>query len=234
MKGIDIPAKFVIKRNNDDPIICEGLNMVEGANTAFDIELVNNVLKVTSRVVVNGAVSSIMDSNVTANRALVSNASGKIDVDPVIDKTELERLDNVSDNIQTQLNKKLEHSKAITRGRNMDTILSGLTRYTDLQFSMYRTMEDQAKDIIVEDVDITKITIKVNNNTTNSDSTITLRKNGADTLAVITIPADTTGVFTDEHVISLEAGDEVSFKIISGSGIAMTFGDIQSSLIMSI
>ena len=55
----------------------------------------------------NGAVSTIKDNNLTTNRALVSNSSGKVDVSDVT-STELSYLDGVTSNVQTQLNGKLE------------------------------------------------------------------------------------------------------------------------------
>lgn len=56
---------------------------------------------------VTGGASTIVDSNLTANRALVSNSSGKVAVSPVT-ATELGYLDGVTSNVQTQLDKKLE------------------------------------------------------------------------------------------------------------------------------
>lgn len=55
----------------------------------------------------NGAVSTIKDSNLTANRALISDNSGKIAVSDVT-STELSYLDGVTSSIQTQLNAKLD------------------------------------------------------------------------------------------------------------------------------
>ncbi len=54
----------------------------------------------------DGAASTIVSSNLTANRALVSNASGKVAVS-AITSTELGYLDGVTSSIQTQLNSKL-------------------------------------------------------------------------------------------------------------------------------
>ena len=54
----------------------------------------------------NGAVSTIKDNNLTASRALVSDANGKVAVSAVT-STELGYLDGVTSNIQTQLNSKL-------------------------------------------------------------------------------------------------------------------------------
>lgn len=51
----------------------------------------------------NGAVSTIKDSNLTANRALISNGSGKVAVSDIT-STELSYLDGANSNIQTQLN----------------------------------------------------------------------------------------------------------------------------------
>ena len=70
---------------------------------------VNNVqAALTSKqdTVVGGA-STITADNLTANRALVSNSSGKVAVSTVT-STELGYLDGVTSNVQTQLNKKLE------------------------------------------------------------------------------------------------------------------------------
>lgn len=70
---------------------------------------VNNVqTALTSKqdTVVGGA-STITADNLTANRALVSNSSGKVAVSSVT-STELGYLDGVTSNVQTQLNKKIE------------------------------------------------------------------------------------------------------------------------------
>lgn len=55
---------------------------------------------------ITGGASTITSTNLTANRALVSNANGKVTVSDVT-STELGYLDGVTSNIQTQLNGKL-------------------------------------------------------------------------------------------------------------------------------
>ena len=55
---------------------------------------------------ITGAATTITGSNLTANRALISNSSGKVEVSSVT-STELGYLDGVTSNIQTQLNNKL-------------------------------------------------------------------------------------------------------------------------------
>ena len=58
------------------------------------------------QVAITGAATSVTDSNLTANRVLISNASGKIAVSSEVTTTELEYINGVTDNIQTQLNAK--------------------------------------------------------------------------------------------------------------------------------
>ena len=55
---------------------------------------------------ITGAATTITDNNLTANRALISNSNGKVEVSSVT-STELSYLDGVTSNIQTQLNNKL-------------------------------------------------------------------------------------------------------------------------------
>lgn len=70
----------------------------------------------------NGAVSTIKDSNLTANRALISNGSGKVAVSAVT-STELGYLDGVTSNIQTQLNAK--GTSNLTIGTTSTTAAAG-------------------------------------------------------------------------------------------------------------
>lgn len=62
-----------------------------------------------------GAASTITGDNLTINRALISNGSGKVAVSAVT-STELGYLDGVSSNIQSQLNAKVDENAAITPG----------------------------------------------------------------------------------------------------------------------
>ena len=60
---------------------------------------------VAGQLNITGAASTIVSDNLTASRAVVSDAGGKVVVSPVT-STELGYLDNVTSNIQTQLNAK--------------------------------------------------------------------------------------------------------------------------------
>ena len=61
---------------------------------------------------VAGAASTITNDNLTANRALVSNSSGKVAVSAVT-STELGYLDGVTSNVQTQLNNKVPTNRTV-------------------------------------------------------------------------------------------------------------------------
>lgn len=63
----------------------------------------------TKQATITGGATTIVSSNLTASRALVSDASGKVAVSAVT-STELGYVDTVTSNIQTQLNGKLSTS----------------------------------------------------------------------------------------------------------------------------
>lgn len=67
-----------------------------------------NVLQ-SKQATITGAATTITDTNLTANRALISNSGGKVAVSTTT-STELTYLSGVTSNIQTQLNSKLETS----------------------------------------------------------------------------------------------------------------------------
>ena len=71
-----------------------------GALSSTDWTTFNN-----KQAAITGGASTITSSNLTVSRALVSDGSGKVAVSDIT-STELSYLDNVSSNIQTQLNSK--------------------------------------------------------------------------------------------------------------------------------
>ena len=104
------------------------LNLLDGV-TATTAEL-NYVDGVTSNIqtqlnakqaTITGAATTIDDANLTANRALISNGSGKVAVSAVT-STELGYLDGVTSNIQTQIN-----NAGITYSAGSGLDLSGTT-----------------------------------------------------------------------------------------------------------
>lgn len=71
-----------------------------GLSSNIQVQLNNKQATIT------GAASTVVTSNLTANRALISNGSGKIDISPTT-STELSYVNGVTSAIQTQINSKL-------------------------------------------------------------------------------------------------------------------------------
>lgn len=75
------------------------LNYVDGVTSAIQTQINSKQATIT------GAATTIDDANLTASRAVISNASGKVAVSAVTD-TELGYLDGVTSAVQTQINGK--------------------------------------------------------------------------------------------------------------------------------
>lgn len=102
-------AKQQINTNKDNIAMLDSdMEAAKGDITTLkgNVTTLTTTLQSKQDNIVGGA-STITDDNLTANRALVSNGSGKVAVSAVT-ATELSYLDGVTSNIQTQLNKKLE------------------------------------------------------------------------------------------------------------------------------
>ena len=102
-------AKQQINTNKDNIVMLDSdMEAAQGDNTTLkgNVTTLTTALQSKQDNIVGGA-STITGDNLTANRALVSNGSGKVAVSAVT-ATELGYLDGVTSNIQTQLNKKLE------------------------------------------------------------------------------------------------------------------------------
>lgn len=102
-------AKTQINTNEDNIAILDsdmGVAQADITTLKGNVSTLITALGSKQDVIAGGA-STITDSNLTANRALISNASGKVAVS-LVTSTELSYLDGVTSNIQTQLNNKLE------------------------------------------------------------------------------------------------------------------------------
>lgn len=87
-----------------------------------------------------GGVTTILDTNLTAKRALISDSNGKVVVSPVTD-TELGYLDGVTSAIQTQLDGKLgktAYAYGATRDGNGNDIASTYLTKSDYDASINR------------------------------------------------------------------------------------------------
>ena len=102
-------AKQQINTNEDNIAMLDSdMEAAQGDITTLkgNVSTLTTALNSKQNTVTGGA-STITDDNLTVNRALISNGSGKVAVSPVT-ATELGYLDGVTSNVQTQLNKKLE------------------------------------------------------------------------------------------------------------------------------
>jgi len=90
----------------------DATKIADGSVTSTEFQYLNGVTSAiqtqfaSKQATITGAATTITSSNLTANRAVVSNGSGKVAVSAVTD-TELGYLDGVTSAIQTQLDNKL-------------------------------------------------------------------------------------------------------------------------------
>ena len=85
---------------------------------------------------ITGGASTITSSNLTANRALVSNASGKVAASSIT-STQLGYLSGVTSNIQTQLNNLNKQSIAVT-ARSGTLVTNGSFKINDAYFLNFK------------------------------------------------------------------------------------------------
>lgn len=117
---------YTLEEGSNDSISVESrtlenipsLSFGSGENNTITINYNGNELATKADIpdgieAITGAASTIISDNLTANRALISNGSGKIAVSAVT-STELGYLDGVTSNVQTQLNNKADKSTAVT------------------------------------------------------------------------------------------------------------------------
>ena len=97
------------------------LGYLDGVTSAIQTQLDGKQATVT------GGASTITGSNLTTNRALVSNGSGKVAVSDVT-STELGYLDGVTSNIQTQLNAKAAQSSLTSHTDNTTVHITAAER----------------------------------------------------------------------------------------------------------
>jgi len=99
--------------------VATGINATKLANGTVSNTELQYINTVSSNVqtqlnakqaTITGAATTIASANLIANRAVISNASGKVGASSIITTTELEYLNNVSSAIQTQLDAAEQYS----------------------------------------------------------------------------------------------------------------------------
>lgn len=102
----------------------EELNYMDGVKENVQTQLdriTSDIGEVVAEALdIKGAASSIIADNLTAGRALVSDAGGKVAVSPVT-ATELGHLDGVRQNVQTQLDSKMSSGETAYAAAKLST-----------------------------------------------------------------------------------------------------------------
>lgn len=109
-QDIDVVASRVSTNEDNIAMLDSDMETAQGdiLTLKTNVTEVTNALTSKQDKIVGGA-STITDANLIANRALVSNSSGKVAVSAVT-STELGYLDGVTSNVQTQLDSKLSEA----------------------------------------------------------------------------------------------------------------------------
>lgn len=124
-QDIDVVASRVSTNEDNIAMLDSDMAAAQGDITTLkgNVTTLTNALGSKQDKIVGGA-STITDDNLTANRALVSNASGKVAASAVT-ATELGYLDGVTSNVQTQLNKKLESAPVTSVNAKTGAVVLG-------------------------------------------------------------------------------------------------------------
>ena len=120
-------ARYIILKNAGGEYLIPYTDKQDQLVSGTNIKTLNNVSQlgtgnISVQATITGAATTITSSNLTANRALIANASGKVAVSSVT-STELGYLSGVTSSIQAQLNEKL----STTSGAASTIISSNLT-----------------------------------------------------------------------------------------------------------
>jgi len=126
------------------------LNYTDGVTSLIQPQL--NGLVAFKQDTVTGAASTITSSNLTANRALLSNGSGKVAASANVTSTELGYLDGVTSNIQSQFNgisTELVNDTSPQLGGNLDGngFNISLTNNNHMQFGNWYVYMDGAGNL---------------------------------------------------------------------------------------
>lgn len=166
---------------------------------------------------ITGAASTVTTSNLTANRAVISNASGKIATNSVTD-TELGYLSGVTSAIQTQLNSKIASSVSFINNVLAQALTGAATptvRYHSLSGTV-SSLTTAYQIPIPTACTFSNFYARIYSAQGASGSLVfTLQKNAVDTALVVTIAAGSAaGNFSDtSNTVTFAAGDTWQVKI---------------------
>ena len=189
-------------------------------NTSTSLWESSNALS-TKQDTITGAASTVTTSNLTANRAVISNSSGKIATNAVTD-TELGYLSGVTSAIQTQLNSKIASSVSF-----LQNIVAGAINGAATPTTRYHSLvSGLATNSILAYIPVPTACTFSNfyfriytAQPATGSLVLTLQKNGVDTAISITIASGSAiGIYTDTtNSVSFAAGDTWQLKIVQNA-----------------
>jgi fructose-specific component phosphotransferase system IIB-like protein len=172
------------------------------------------------QAIITGAATTITTSDLTASRALISNASGKVAVSTVTD-TELGYVSGVTSEIQTQLNSK-GYTLALTSVAG--NLLTGQTYYFGNVGRSPITTADQSRVYIPKTGTIKKayITQYSGSQGTITSITVNIRLNNTTDTLVATSTTNTVFRTYNNNALSINVteGDYIEIKVTSVSSVA--------------
>ena len=170
---------------------------------------------------ITGAATTVTTSNLTANRAVISNGSGKIAVSTATD-TELGYLSGVTSAIQTQLNSKIASSVSFISssiGQALNGAASPTTRYHSVSGTL-SSLTTPFQVPVPTACTFSNFYFRTYSTQPATGSLVlTLQKNAVDTALTITIAAGSAGGnFSDTiNTVSFSAGDTWQIKIVQNA-----------------
>jgi len=170
---------------------------------------------------ITGAASTVTTSNLTANRAVISNASGKIATNSVTD-TELGYLSGVTSAIQTQLNSKIASSVSFINNVLAQALTGAATptvRYHSLSGTV-SSLTTAYQIPIPTACTFSNFYVRIYSAQGGTGSLVfTLQKNAVDTALVVTIAAGSAaGNFSDTtNSVTFAAGDTWQIKTVQNA-----------------
>jgi len=175
----------------------------------------------SKQATITGGATTITSSNLTANRALVSDGSGKVATNTVT-STELGYLSGVTSAIQTQLNSKIATSVSFLSnsiGQALTGAATPTTRYHAIAGTV-SSLNTPYQTPVPTACTFSNFYVRIYSAQGGTGSLVfTLQKNAVDTALVVTIAAGSAaGNFSDtSNSVSFSAGDTWQIKTVQNA-----------------
>ena len=182
---------------------------------------------------ITGAATTITSSNLTASRALISDASGKVATNATT-STELGYLSGVTSNIQTQLDGKTSVARSFMAVNQNATVVGSGTTYGSFILSGFNVAESARIFVVPYACTMRNFYVRIFAAQPATGSLVfTLRKNLADTSVVVTIAAGSaagTEANSGATTATFVAGDDCAIKVVNNA--TATSGTVNNTSIM--